>query len=123
MTTQMRHCRCCGAEIKHNGWLAVCDRPLCESVGFGAHIRKKHLSIFRPGPGCYGVLVCDTDYVGCDVYVRSAYFDTEAQAKAFVARVRAGISKDEVIALIEAHKSPSKRITVEELRRRATEEP
>jgi hypothetical protein len=83
-----------------------------------AHARKKHLTIFPCGT-CYGVFLCDTDLDRRHVRVQPLYFDTEAQAKEFVAHVRAGISNDELAALIEAHKLPNERITVEELRRRA----
>jgi hypothetical protein len=116
MTTHMRHCRCCGEEIKHNGWLDVCDKPECVRKGTYAHA---HLTIF-PCHTYYGVFLCDTDRDR--VFVQAVYFNTEAQAKEFVAHVRAGISKDELAALVEAHKFPSERITVEELRRRADEE-
>jgi len=86
------------------------------------HARKKHLTIFPSGPGCYGVFVNDLDDPDSRyITVQPVYFDTEAEAKAFVATVRAGISKDELAALVEAHKFPSERITVEELRRRARE--
>jgi hypothetical protein len=118
VTTQMRHCRCCGAEIKHNGWLAVCDDPQCERLGTEAHARRRHLTIFPAGPGCYGVFVCDVE-PGRAVRMQAVYFDTNTQAKDFVARVQAGLPKDELAALIEAHEFPRERITVEELRRRA----
>jgi transcription antitermination factor NusG len=47
--------------------------------------------------------------------VQSVYFDTEAQAKEFVAHVRAGISKDELAALLELPKlrlEPGMRVKV-----------
>src|SRR5262245_56546425 len=118
MTTQIRHCRCCGAAVEHDGWLAVCDDPECARKGIRDHARKKHLQIFRAGPGCYGVFVCDLDDPD-HCTVTPAYFDTEAEAKAFVARVRSGISKGELAALVKAHLFPRERITIEELRRRA----
>ena len=57
MTTQMRHCRCCGAEVKHNGWLNVCDDPECVRKGTRDHAMSKHLKIRPVGPGCYLVFV------------------------------------------------------------------
>jgi hypothetical protein len=77
------------------------------------HARKKHLTIFP-------AVVNDLDNLDSRyITVQPVYFGTEAQAKEFVARVRAGISKDELAALVEAHKFPPERITIEELRRRA----
>jgi hypothetical protein len=124
MTTQMRQCRCCGAEVTHNGWLDVCDNPECRSKGSREHFRNKHLGIFPvrgAGPGVfYGVGVCDLDDPDC-ITIRSAYFGTETQAQAFVAYVRTGMSKEELAALVEAHQESPTRITVEELCRRAAE--
>ena len=122
MTTQMRHCRCCGAEVEHNGWLDVCNNPECVRKGTLDHAHKKHLTIFPVGLGCFGVCVCDFDDPNCIVVMRPAYFGTEAQAKTFVAYVRAGTSKDELAALLEAHKLPPERITIKELHRRAAED-
>src|SRR5262245_11244065 len=110
MLTQMRRCRCCGAEVEHNGWLD----PECVSRGSRDHARKKHLTVFRAETH-YGVsFVCDPDHPDRlgdldgpgKIALMSVYFGTEAQAKAFVERVSAGISKDEFAALVEAHKLP-----------------
>jgi hypothetical protein len=88
------------------------------------HCRKKHLGIFPAGGGCYGVCLCegfDDLLSGRPILVTFLYFGTKNKAEAFVARVRAGISGDELAALVEAHKLPPERITIEELRRRADE--
>jgi hypothetical protein len=137
MTTQMRYCRCCGAEINHDGWLAVCDKPECERKGMREHAMSKHLNIHPVGPGCYLVFVVQEKPYGTSLtteakgFVRAethstitntVYFTTETEAKEFVARVRAGVSNAELNALIEAHCLPPKHITVEELRRRADED-
>src|SRR5262249_19774321 len=132
--TTTQHCRCCGAEVKHHGWLDVCDNPECVRKGTHEHATSKHLKIVPAGPGCYFVfLVQDKPYgaplsaetkgffcVQTDSTITTAvYFTTEIAAKEFVSRVRAGVSNAELNALIEAHCLPPEHITVEELRRRA----
>jgi hypothetical protein len=134
MITPMRQCRCCGAEVKHNGWLDVCDKPECVSKGVRDHAMSKHLKIYPAGPGFHLVFVVqDRPYgttfsaeaKGCfraqtnSTITTGVFFATETEAREFVARVRAGISNAELNALIEAHCLPPERITIEELRRRA----
>jgi hypothetical protein len=120
-TLRRRHCRCCGAEVGHDGWLDVCNKPECVRRGTREHAQKKHLGIF-PCSTCYGVGLCNIDLDSRIIRMQAVYFGTELQAKEFVARVRAGMPKDELAALIEAHKLPPERITIEELRRRAADE-
>jgi hypothetical protein len=127
MTTQMRYCRCCGAEVTHGGWLAVCDKPECVRKGTREHARSKHLTIRPVGPGCYLVPVVQENPYGDEAKgvicrTTATYFATETEAKEFVARVHAGVSNAELNALIEAHYLPPEHITVEELRRRANED-
>src|SRR5262245_40571341 len=132
-TTETRHCRCCGAEVKHNGCLNVCDTPECVRTGTRQHALSKHLKSRPASPGCYLVFVVQEKPYGVTVsaetkgffraetdstIINAVYFTTEAEAKEFVARVHAGISNAELNALIEAHRFPPERITIEELRRR-----
>jgi hypothetical protein len=106
--TKARRCRCCGAEVGHGGWLDVCDNPACVRKGMREHARKKHLQIFPVGPGYYVTFVCDIDPDPDrrSIIAQPVYFGTEAEAKKFVARVRAGIPKGELTALVEAHGIP-----------------
>jgi hypothetical protein len=126
----IRHCRCCGAEVTHGGWLFACDNAECTRE----RAMSKHLKIRPVGPGCYLVFVVQESPYGVtisaeakgfiriqtdNIIITATYFTTETEAKEFVARVRAGVSNAELNALIEAHCLPPEHITVEELRRRA----
>ena len=130
----IRHCRCCGAEVNHNGWLNVCDNPQCVREGTRDHAMSKHLKIHPAGPGRYLVFVVQEKPYGVTIstetkgffsaqtdstITNAVYFITEIKAKEFVTRVRAGVSNVELNALIEAHCLLPEHITVEELRRRA----
>jgi hypothetical protein len=130
----MRRCRCCGAEVTHGGWLDVCEDPDCVRKGSREQAISKHLKIRPAGPGCYLVFVVQDKPYGTTLSAQAkglfraqtdstvstaVYFATEAEAKEFVARVRAGISNVELNALIEAHCLPPEHITIDELRRRA----
>jgi hypothetical protein len=78
----------------------------------------KHLDIFGDDASGYGVMLSDYDPDDPHDYASAVFFATEAEAKEFVALVRAGASTDQLDAFVEAH-TPRERITVEELRRRA----
>lgn len=70
----------------------------------------------------WAVFFCDgLDDLDRRVVGRCLYFDTEVQAKEFVARAHVGIPGDELAALFEAHQIPKERISAEKLRRRANE--
>ena len=117
----MRHCHYCGTEVRHFGEASVCESPECSR----AFVMSKHLRIY-PLRSCYLVFLVREELrdtvtgIGTALVTRPLYFGTELEAKDFVAQVRVGISVAELAPLIEAHRLPPERITIEELRRRAT---